>query len=278
MHQISEYKLQTTDGIFLYYQKWHAKQPKGSLIITHGHGEHSDSYLRVVEALKPLSLDIYAWDLRGHGRSEGQRGYAPSFTHYIDDYSQFIGHLDQQFKIFSHKVFVLAHSLGGLVQLRGLQNNPQWKIQAQVLSGPLLDVSVDVPLIKDFASLLASKIFPRLTLGNQIKNSDLSRDQNVIPEYEQDVLRHEKMSPGVYLGFIENSMLTQKYICPISTLVQIAEHDPVVSSQKIIYWSKKQNPNHFKLIIYPDRKHEIYNDLYREQVFGDLIQFLKENI
>lgn len=278
MHQISEYKLQTTDGVSLYYQKWHAKKANGCLIITHGHGEHSDSYLRIVEALKSLPLDIYAWDLRGHGRSEGQRGYAPSFTHYIDDYAHFVSHLDEQFNIFSHKVFVLAHSLGGLVQIRGLQNNPQWKIQAQVLSGPLLDVSVDVPLVKDVASLVASKIFPRLTLGNEIKNEDLSRDKSVLEEYDQDVLRHQKMSPGVYLGFIENSMLAKKFICPIPTLVQIAEHDPVVSSSQIIAWSQKQKTEIFKLKVYPDRKHEIYNDLDRELVFSDLIQFLNENI
>lgn len=278
MYQNLEYKLQTADGISLYFQKWHSPKPNGSLIITHGHGEHSDSYLRIVEALKPLSLDIYAWDLRGHGRSEGQRGFAPSFTHYIDDYAHFISHLDAQFKIFSNKVFVLAHSLGGLVQLRGLENNPQWKIQAQILSGPLLDVSVDVPLIKDVASLIANTLLPRLTLGNEIKNKDLSRDKNILEEYDQDVLRHQKMSPGVYLGFIENSMLAKKFICPMPTLVQIAEHDPVVSSSQIISWSQKQNKKSFILKVYPDRKHEIYNDLDREHVFSDLINFLNENI
>lgn len=277
--------LKRSEGFFsgfedqrLYFQSWEPIQSKGVLIITHGHGEHSDCYSRLISALAPLSLTIHAWDLRGHGQSEGQRGYAKDFENYVLDLEAFYAFLHRDPILQKQKVFLLAHSMGGLIQTEALVRNPQWSIAAQILCSPLFEIALEVSLIKDFAAVAFSQILPQVTLANQIENDQVTRDSEVIKEFDKDVLRHDRMSPGVYLGSLLSMQLIKKQVqkinCP--TLIQISDRDSVVSSEATRRLFKKWGAQKKSLKEYEDFRHELYNDLGREQVFQDLTEFLQE--
>lgn len=260
----------------LYFQSWEHTSSKNILIITHGQGEHSDCYQRVIEALKELPLSIYAWDLRGHGRSQGLRGYAEHFEDYCRDFECFLRFLNQNTKIKNKNKFLLAHSMGGLIQLKTLLDSPHHGITAQVLSAPLLGIAVNVPLYKEVGAAVLQSWLPKLTLNNEIRYSDLTRNPEVIAEYEKDTLRHDRISSGVYLG----SQISFRYVkeranrLELPTLMQIPANDPVVSSEENRNFFHSLNTQDKKIIEYPDSKHEIYNDFGNEVVFADLKEFL----
>ena len=66
------------DGLELYYQRWRPEgTPKAVLPIVHGYGEHSGRYANIVDWFVPRGYSVYAFDLRGHGQSPGQRGELP---------------------------------------------------------------------------------------------------------------------------------------------------------------------------------------------------------
>jgi len=264
----------------LFYQIWEPAQVRGHLIITHGQAEHSGCYQRLIEALKELSIAVYAWDMRGHGRSEGQRGYARDFEEYVKDFQLFIQHLRDERNLYPKDLLLLGHSMGGLVQLKMLLNNTHWEFPAQVLSAPMLGVAVDVPLYKDLAALVFRNLLPTLTLSNEIKYTDLTRDPEVLAEFNSDVLRHDRISAGVYLGSVTTIELLRQNMSKIEipTLLQIPDNDPVVGSRTSQELFEKLGSHTKVLKIYPDRKHEIYNDLDREEVFQDLIEFLNKNL
>ena len=153
----------------LFYQMWEPEQPRGHLIITHGQAEHSGCYPRLIEGLKELSFSVYAWDMRGHGRSEGQRGYAREFEDYVKDLQLFIQHLRDERGLYPKNLHLLGHSMGGLVQLKMLLNNGHWEFPGQILSSPMLGVAVDVPLYKDLAAFVLSKIFTNVSLIKEIR-------------------------------------------------------------------------------------------------------------
>ena len=264
----------------LFYQMWEPEQPRGHLIITHGQAEHSGCYPRLIEGLKELSFSVYAWDMRGHGRSEGQRGYAREFEDYVKDLQLFIQHLRDERGLYPKNLHLLGHSMGGLVQLKMLLNNGHWEFPGQILSSPMLGVAVDVPLYKDLAALVVSKILPTVTLSNEIRYTDLSRDPEVIAEFNSDVLRHDRISAGVYLGAIATIELLRQNMQKIETptLLQIPSQDPVVGSESSPEFFQRLGATSKVLKIYPDRMHEIYNDFGREEVFQDVIQFINKNI
>lgn len=78
-----------------------------------GYGEYSGRYKHVFDFFEKHGFAVYGYDVRGHGKSQGQRGYFNSFQYYVNDLKQV---LDERIKeLFKDikKVFVVGHSLGG---------------------------------------------------------------------------------------------------------------------------------------------------------------------
>lgn len=262
----------------LFYQSWQKKDPELNVIITHGMGEHSESYTRLVNHFTSQNISFFSWDLRGHGRSNGKRGYAANFNDFVYDMEIF---LEEAFKTFKFKapVILLGHSMGGLIQTKFLLTNPnKFQIKAQVLSSPLFGFSVAVPPIKDKAARLLYATFPKVTLGNELSPDMLTRDASVVAEYEKDHLRHEVISSGIYLGMIDSFQMIFPRANEITlpTFMQIAENDPVVSSPKAKEFFELISSANKRIVIYGDgARHENYNDIHREKVFQDLEKNLK---
>jgi alpha-beta hydrolase superfamily lysophospholipase len=275
MSSRSEAQFQSFDQTALYFQKWGVKNPRGSLVITHGHGEHSGCYHRVVAALAGLELDIYAWDMRGHGKSGGLRGYAAEFTDYCKDYELLLRKLTNERQLLSKPLFLLAHSMGALVQTKTLCDHPNLPIAAQALSSPMFGLSLEVPAYKDKAAAYLNLILPKLTLSNGLQFSDLTRDSKVMKEFDLDVLRHDRMSSGAYLGSqnVMSELKAKAGRISLPTLIQMSENDPVTSTAAAREIFSKLSSTKKQMIEYSDRRHEIYNDLGREQVYEDLNKF-----
>ncbi|MFC1874150.1 alpha/beta fold hydrolase, partial [Chloroflexota bacterium] len=60
-------------------------EPKAILLTVHGLAEHGGRYMNVVDYFVPRGYAVYSFDQRGHGQSEGMRGYVEKFSYYIDD-------------------------------------------------------------------------------------------------------------------------------------------------------------------------------------------------
>ncbi len=254
---------------------------RATLVLTHGMGEHSESYVKSADSLAHLGWNICAWDLRGHGRSGGKRGHVDHFTDYSDDLSQFLlhlqknGHLNQPFAL-------LGHSMGGLITLKylldemrgGASDDP--KPQACVLSSPLLDVALKVPVVKEYAAKILNHIWPSLTLGNEIQYTDLTRDPEWLKTYEKDPLRHDKISPALYEGMTVTMKDVRSHADKITLPLGIfaAGHDKIVSLPATRLLFEKLGSAHKELVIYDESYHEIFNDLDRESVFRDVTAFL----
>jgi alpha-beta hydrolase superfamily lysophospholipase len=266
----------------LFYQSW---TPSGSsratLVLTHGLGEHSESYVQSAASLARMGYTIQAWDLRGHGRSAGKRGHVDHFSDYTTDLSQFLLHL-QKNGFLSGAFALVGHSMGGLITLRylvaesreGASDDP--KPAACVLSSPLLGVALKVPVVKEVASKILNEIWPSLTLSNEIDDADLTRDPEWLKTYDRDPLRHDKISPALYQGMTDAMKVVHDNIGAVKlpTCVLAAGQDKIVSLPETKLIFEKLGSQTKKMIVYEDSYHEIFNDLDREKVFQDLSAFL----
>jgi alpha-beta hydrolase superfamily lysophospholipase len=275
----NEGKFSGFDGTSLYYQDWIQPNPaKGVFIITHGQAEHSDCYNRLIKGIKACGWSFYAWDMRGHGRSDGKRGYAGRFDHYVKDYELFLDKILSSPETAGLPVILLAHSMGALVQLSYLTSKgAPSRVKAQILSAPLLAIPFAVNPLKDMAAKLAFKVYPELTLWNELKNTQLTRDQSVLAEYPKDPLRHDRISPGVYLGFLETAqiVLEKAQNIKIPTLLQLAGSDPVVSTPTAEQYFTRLGSSIKKKIVYEHALHEIYNDTIRNATYQDITEFVQ---
>lgn len=268
----------------LYYQSWTlGGSATATFVITHGIGEHSESYHHTATALAQKGYTVYAWDLRGHGRSEGKRGYVEDFRNYSKDLVLFLNYLKK--KKTSGPVVLFGHSLGGLILLRYLTDSDinssgELKSQATVLSSPALGVTVEVPKIKDMAAGFLNKWWPTFTMFNELKNEDLTSLNDYLNAYDRDPLRHYRISAPLYFGMLEGFEFVNANAdrVPGPLLLQAARKERIVSLPAIELFYDRLKASPKKLMIYEDSLHEIYNDLQKEQVIEDLDQFLRATI
>ena len=268
-------------GTELFFQSWSRPENNETLVITHGIAEHSECYAPTAESLVHFGWNIVAWDLRGHGRSEGKRGYVAEFADYSRDLAHLLKFLKSSDRIKSNFA-LLGHSMGGLVTLRHLVDDETGapRPRAAVLSSPLLGIALAVPVVKDMAAKLLNRILPTITLHNEIRYDELTRDLERLKTYDSDPLRHDKISPALYLGMIENiefiKLRSDRIQLPV--LIQAAGKEKIVSLPAIKDFFPQIASQDKELVIYDESYHEIFNDLDREEVFKDLNAFLETRL
>lgn len=276
MYKRSEGFFKGYNDINLFFQIWDNPNAKGTIIFTHGQGEHSESYHRLISAFENDKWSFYGWDLRGHGRSEGRRGFVQEFDDYCRDFKIFVEMVLKNEKVRQGPVILLCHSMGALIQLKSMIRHPDLRCDAMVVSSPLLGIAVNVPAFKARGAQLLNVLLPQVTMGNELNNQMLTRDPDVIREYEQDALRHDRISSGAFLGFLESFKFVAPRAGDIKTpaLFVISSADPVVSSSAAKEFYEKIGSKKKELFVYPDAKHELINDTIRQTVFADIKNFL----
>lgn len=273
-----EGQIQASDKAELFFQYWPAENSRGTIVITHGLAEHSDCYALLARDLQAEGYEVYAWDMRGHGRSSGKRGYVAHFSDYVSDLKTLVERVANERTGKKGPLILFGHSMGGLVTTLLAIDWSDGPISALALSSPLFGIAVEVPKLKDKIARLTAQWLPSITLHNEIKYTDLTRDNELLKTYNQDVLRHDRISPQVYLGMIDGGSKALKEAGKIRppVLLQVAGHDRIVSSK-----AEQQafplftNPKSV-MQLYPDSYHEIYNDLDRPQALTDFKKFLTQ--
>lgn len=109
-------------GLRLYYNWWFpasgCKNANGLVVICHGFAEHCGRYEHIAAALNRAGFVVYALDLQGHGRSEGDRCHVVRFHHYVDDLLHFAVDVAQaQQPHLKHRTFLFGKFINNLIVL-----------------------------------------------------------------------------------------------------------------------------------------------------------------
>jgi len=173
----------TPDGVRLYTQAWSPDgRPRAAIFLIHGLAEHSGRYAHVAAYLAERGYAVHGMDLRGHGHSEGLRGY-------IDSLDVFIGDLYQYFKTVRTATgdvpcFVLGHSMGALLSLI-FAGRYQSEVAGVIVSGTAVRIGSAVPGYMKLIGQVLSRIAPKAPLM-PIEAGTVSKDPLVRVAYETD--------------------------------------------------------------------------------------------
>lgn len=278
MNKRLEDTFKTFDQGEIFYEQWMCDDPVATLVVTHGLAEYTDCYQEFAEELNKENYNVFVWDLRGHGRSFGKRGYVADFDDYVKDHLSFIHHLKNQNLIVGPLV-LFGHSMGGLITTKSVINNGDFGAKAMCLSSPALGVALAIPKLKETAARIAADWLPKITLFNEIDPEDLIRNESLIEFYKKDPLRHDKVSPRLFIGMLSSFDYVFEKVAKIKlpTLMQLAGEEKIVSTPRSKeFFEKLECPK--EIFVYPESYHEIFNDLDKNQVYKDLKTFLKENV
>lgn len=189
-----EWEWKSFDGLTMHSKGWAPdKEPKAIVCLVHGHGEHIGRYEHVGKAFAEAGYALLGFDLRGHGRSGGQRGHAPSFEAFHRDIDNFICETETRYP--SAPRFLYGHSLGGLLVLSYALTH---KVDAQgaIVSSAGLRTALHEQTAKVMLAKVLGMLTPTVTIPSGLSPDHLSRDPQVVKAYVSDPLVHDKMTLG----------------------------------------------------------------------------------
>jgi alpha-beta hydrolase superfamily lysophospholipase len=246
-------------------------------LLAHGKDEHSGRYGHVVTALTANGYAVFAVDHRGHGRSEGTRGVIDRFDNYVDDFHRLAGRARERFA--GVPVYVLGHSMGGLIAARYALAH-QRDLAGVMLSGPALRIGDDVPVWQKRALVILGRFFPNRTLPPS-EPGILSRDPEVELAFSRDPLCHNGLTK---LGFARALVLASEATLPrapemmIPMLVMHGAADTLTSPLGSKAWVENATSTDKELKLWPAGRHEIFNDLDKEQAISHLRNWLDTRV
>ncbi len=169
----------------LYFRAHVPETPKALLALVHGYADHAARYDHAVDALLGHGIGVVAIDLRGHGRSEGERGYCDRFDEFFDDMDELAKLVDARAK--GAPKFLFGHSFGGLVTTLSVLRDPR-DYKGLLLSGPFFGLALAVPAVKVLAGKVASRLVPKLGLPSGLHGKDMTNDAARAKAYDHDPL------------------------------------------------------------------------------------------
>src|SRR5215471_6847284 len=95
---MTESSFKGVGGLNIATRSWHpeAGSARAVVAIVPGFNSHSGYYEWVASQLTADGLAVYAIDLRGRGKSDGERFYVQNFEDYVNDVAQFISIIKEQ--------------------------------------------------------------------------------------------------------------------------------------------------------------------------------------
>ncbi len=270
---------QGTDGLRLREQSWLPDgAPKAVVILHHGLWDYSDYYAPFAEELIRHGYAVYAFDMRGHGRSDGPRSFIQSFDQYITDLDAFLKRVRQRAN--GKPIFLFGHSLGGLIATTYVLANPKTDLRGVILSGAGLKEGHDVtPLLKTLVPIIGS-IAPKLPSYKPDFNFG-SRDKNVVKRKRQDPLIDHTGLPARSgaegLRAIANVQAQmEQFSAPV--LIMHGTADRWTNSEGSQQLAARARSKDKALKLYDGFYHELLTDTNKAFVWNDVIGWMDARV
>ena len=181
---VAEGTLAGVDGVDLYRRRWLPDgDPRATVVIAHGAGEHLERYEHVAERLVGSDYAVHAHDHRGHGRSQGKRADLGAMDAVVADLRSMIALARGELP--DRKLFLLGHSMGGCIALEYALRH-QDEIDGLVLSSAITSLNTASPATRALSKVVG-RLLPRLGVY-AVDTVLISRDPEVVRAYEQDPL------------------------------------------------------------------------------------------
>jgi len=264
----------TADGAELFTRSWMIDDPRYDVLIVHGLGEHSGRWAVPAEYLNDHGANVYSYDLRGHGRSSGERGDIEDFGLFYSDISEMATHTAAS----TGRPWVLyGHSLGGLECAGYLINDIEPFPNLAVLSAPAMAATRGIDAVLKVAASILGTIAPKMSIGSGITGAQLSRDAAVGEAYFADELVDTKATTRFgKTVFAEQARLAEHHgDITIQTLVIHGADDELVQPSASAGLAAS---GAVERKVYPGLRHEMHNEPESTQVLGDITDWIDRKL
>jgi len=273
---MNESSFQSDDGLNIFTRSWHPEgRPRGVVMLVHGFNSHSGYYTWVADRLAADGLAVYALDLRGRGKSDGERFYVAKFEDYVNDLAKFIEMVKSREP--GLPVYLLGHSAGGVVScVYALEHQEE-------LAGFICEsFAFQVPA-PDFALAVfkgLSHVAPHAHIL-RLKNKDFSRDPKAVAAMDQDpLIAHETQPTQTLAEMVRADERLKKgfstITLPLLILHGTSDKATRPSGSRFFYDNAASTDKTLKL--YEGAYHDLLNDTDKTTVMADIKSWIDERL
>lgn len=272
----NEETFQGQDGFKIFFRSWHPATPaRAVVVICHGLNSHGGQYAWVAQQFAGKGLAVYAIDLRGRGRSEGERFYVDALDDYARDVKQLIAIAKEREP--GLPVYLLGHSAGGVVScIYALDNQSE-------IAGLICEsfaFRVPAPGFALAAIKALSQFAPRLPVL-KLKNKDFSRDPQAVLNLDSDPLTANETQPAKTVAALVRAGERLEKEFPRMTLPVLIMHgtkDKATLPQGSQFFYDTGGARDKTLKLYEGHFHDLFNDLGKEGVMADTQKWLDRQL
>lgn len=269
---MSETRIERPNGLSINLRSWQPDgMAKAAVILQHGVNSHSGHYEWAASQLTAAGYACYAVDLRGRGKSDGERFYIDSFQDYLDDLR--VAFDAARAGTPGSKLFLLGHSAGGVISCGYTLRYPE------ELAGLICEsfaFQLPAPEFALTALKGLSHIFPHAHVL-KLKNEDFSRDPAWVEMMNHDPLIENEVQPTKTVAELARADDWLKGSFPEMTLPVLILHgtdDRATRWQGSQFFFDTVGSADKTLKLYEDHFHDLLADIGKEQVIADIIGWL----
>lgn len=270
--------VEAVGGVRLHYRAWEGSRPRGALMVLHGLADHSGRYEEFGRAMARYGIATYALDLRGHGLSEGRRGYVARFEVFLQDTDRFRrevqGLIDP-----SCPIFLLGHGMGGLIALRYLEQYES-HVRGAVLVAPWLASMLPLARWKTHTAALLSRILPALPLQAPVRAADLSHDDEIVRAFTSDPVVHPHVTPRLLteasaaMGLVMRR--ADRLTAPL--LFLLPGSDRICDSARSAAFARSLPARDVTIRTFPGLYHDLLNEIERHSIRTEIREWIGEHL
>lgn len=275
----SHIHLNSFDNLQLYTHLWQPQTPARAIILLiHGWGEHGGRYAPMAHSLTAAGFLVAAVDLRGHGQSQGARGYINSFEKQLfPDLNQLMDGLVNSNP--DLPLFLYGQSTGGgIVMGYALKQKPL--LAGVIASSPWLTLATPPPQVLMATLRLMKRIYPRFGHDLGYTEGILSRDPEVDVIAQADQQMHSMMTAGLFMEAVDNGRYildhADQFPCPL--LLMHGGDDSITSAMSSQQFAQRAPAENTTFKLWPNALHELHNDIIKEEVISCMIEWINTQL
>lgn len=272
----AEHWLERPEGPRIFTRSWTAAgPPKATLVLCHGVNSHGGQYIRAAEQFAARGFAVTAPDLRGRGRSEGERFYAERIDDYVSDLSRAIEYARSRNP--GLPVYLLGHSAGGVTAV-SYALDYQDRIAGLICESFAFRVYAPNFALKVLEG--ASHITPHAHVL-KLKMEDFSRDPEWVAVLKADPLTLDEVQPVATVAALARAgerfeREFGRITLPVLILHGTADKATRPDGSQQFFDEAGSSDKTLKL--YDGYYHDLLNDLGREQVMSDIVFWIEKRL
>jgi len=256
----------------IFTRHWEPEEtPKASLVICHGVNSHGGQYVRAAEDFADRGFAVTALDLRGRGKSDGERYYVETIDDYVADVSLTIEYARSKHP--DLPVYLLGHSAGGVTSVT-------YALDYQDrIAGLICESFAFRVFAPDIALKLlegASHVLPHAHVL-KLQMEDFSRDPDWVAELNADPLTDNEVQPvATVAAFARAGERFEREFGRITLplLILHGTADKATRPDGSQQFFDEAGSADKQLKLYEGHYHDLLNDFGKEMVIDDIVDWI----